>query len=303
MSAAPSLVIAVSSRVLFDAEAAHAVFAEAGSQAFLENEAARSRDILEPGLGFELVRRATEWGDREGVDVRVAVVSRRDPETGARILRSLAHHGLTKVQGSFANGVENIVPYIQAYGAHVFLSRDAKDVQAAVDAGIPAAEMTGVPAVAGEKGLRIAFDGDAVLFSDESERFYLEHGLEKFLERESTQVDVPLPDGPMVPFLRAIHQVQDQASEKLFRIALITARQGLASERAIRTLAAWGLGVDEAHFAGTTPKIGLLKAFRPHLFLDDSLRHLQPASGILPAGRVPWPTKPEDVTEGQVPGP
>lgn len=288
----PTLVIAVSSRALFDSEAEHLTFTAGGVAAFVESEIAHAADPLRPGIGFEMIRRIHAWGLEAGVDVRIAVISRRDPSTGARILRSLAHHGLTRVQGSFTNGAVDLVPYISGFGAHLFLSRDAADVQSAVDAGIPAAQLLGRLVPNEDEQLRIAFDGDAVLFSDESERFFRQHGLDAFLQREHDQVEVPLTLGPMMPFVQALVAIQAGAKRGLFRIAMVTARQGLASERAIRTLASYGVHLDEAHFCGETPKAGILNAFQPHIFFDDSDKHLLPAAEVMAAARVPWRSEP-----------
>lgn len=284
----PSLAIAVSSRALFDTEDSHAAFTSGGLDGFTRHERENAGALLEPGPGFELVRRVHHWGKEAGVKVTIAVVSRRDPVTGGRILRSLAHHGIDRVEGCFTNGATEIVPYVQGFGADLFLSRDAADVQAAVDLGIPAAQMTGIAALHGHEELRLAFDGDAVLFSHETERHYLENGLEAFLQRENELFDVPLEPGPLLPFVRALDGIQKAVGRRLFRTALTTARQGYASERAIRTLAGWGLAFDEAHFCGDTPKAGLLRAFRPHIFFDDSDRHIGPASDVVGSGKVPW---------------
>lgn len=299
----PSIAIAISSRALFDAEDGHAVFAHTGTGAFMAEEAAHTREPLAPGLGFPIVSRIARWGEKHGIDVRVVVISRRDPASGARILRSLSHHGLTKAQGSFLNGPADLAPYLSAFGAHLFLSRDPVDVQAAIDGGVPAALIDGVPvSIADDELIRIGFDGDAVLFSAQSEQFYQTHGLEAFLDREHAQVDVALPPGPMIPFLQALSAAEAAAGERLTRTALVTSRQGLASERAIRSLEKFGVHVDEAHYCGPTPKAGVLRAFRAHLLVDDQARHLDAAAGFLVTAQVPWMTAPEDAA-GTPPSP
>lgn len=289
----PHLVIAVSSSALFDTEASCRVFADGGVSAFVASEQESTTDPLSPGLGFEVIKRIHHWGALSGIDIRIAVVSRRDPITGARILRSLGHHGLTQAQGSFTSGVADIVPYLKAFGANLFLSLDGHDVQAAIDAGIPAAQLLGAPVISDDELLRIAVDGDAVLFSNESEKYFRANGLEAFLQHEHENVHVPLELGPIMPFVQALGALEKAAGCKLVRIALVTARQGLASERAIRTLASCGVAIDEAHFCGPTPKAGILEAFAPHLFFDDSETHLLPAARLMTAARVPWVTSDE----------
>lgn len=284
------LVIAASTRAIFDAETEHGVYQRDGIEAFLDAESARRGELLERGAGFQMLRRIAVWAQREGADVDIVVVSRRDPATGLRILQSLAHHGIPNVKGCFTSGASDIVPYLAAYGAHLFLSRELGDVQKAVNAGIPAAQLVGAPVEEIDAGdeLRIAFDGDAVLFHDESEKLYQRDGLAAFLDHEHENRARPLGVGPLEPFARAVRAIEMAAGKRLTRIALVTARQGRASERAIRTLESWDLQVDEAFFCGGTRKRDILAAFRPHIFFDDQDNHVRLASNLVASALVPW---------------
>ena len=290
--AAGPLVLAVSSRALFDLEGEATVFRESGLDAF----AARQRDLehvpLAPGPAFPLVRALLALNGRAPAGappfVQCIVVSGQHPDTGLRVLGSIAHHGLDIRCATFTGGAP-IAPYLAAFGVGLLLSRSQEDAQQAVDLGIAAAAMYDAPKdYAGVKGcVRIAFDGDAVIFSDESEALYKREGLAAFRANELARARDPMEPGPHGAFLLALHRIREAAPDAL-RIALVTARGAPAHERALRTLRAWGVGVDEAFFLDGRPKAPVLKAFAADVFFDDQVAHLGPASLLVPSGRVPY---------------
>lgn len=296
-----TLKVAVSARALFDLEESHTLFLEEGAAAFIEHSRELREVPLAPGVAFPLVRgllNLNTLADRPDPLVEVIVVTSFVPEAGIRILRSLNHHGLPIARTSFTGNVPT-VNYLDAYGVDLLLSKSADDAQAAIRRGIAAAVMYDLPKwgeLDDDPQIRIAFDGDAVLFSDESERVYKARKLSGFLENEKLNVNVPLPDGPFAKVLRIINELQqcDIGGRKPFRIALVTARGGDARERVLRTFDSWGLTVDEAHFLSGFPKAGILKAFRAHIFFDDQDAHVGPASEVVPSGLVPWVNPPDD---------
>jgi 5'-nucleotidase len=291
MTVSETLVVAISSRALFDLEGEARVFREDGLEAF----AAMQRDLeevpLAPGPAFPLVRglmalnAATPQGSPRFVDV--IVVSGQHPDTGLRVLRSISHHGLGIERAAFTGGGP-IGPYLEAFGAGLVLSRSQEDAQAAVDMGMAAAVMYDLP-----KGwerrdgpIRIAFDGDAVVFDGASEEICRSLGIAAFMENEATLARHPMEEGPHGRFLRGLQRIR-KAMPDAVRVALVTARGAPAHERALRTLRAWGIGVDEALFLQGLPKAPFLKAFKADIFFDDQERHLGPASLHVPTGRVP----------------
>lgn len=143
------------------------------------------------------------------------------------------------------------------------------------------------------KQIRIAFDGDAVLFSDDSEMIYQKEGLEAFEENERRLAKDPMKAGPFAKFLKTISDLQKElpATEAPIRTALVTARSAPAHERVIRTLRAWGVRIDEAFFLGGVTKKDVLKAFGAHIFFDDQAVHTEPASTVVPSARVPYKKK------------
>lgn len=287
-----TLVVAVSSRALFDLEAEDQMFRRSGLDAFARRQRDHEGDRLMPGPAFPLVRALLSLNARgtsgEPPLVEVVVVSSQHPDTSLRVFRSIAYHGLGITRAGFTGGA-NTLPYLEAFGADLLLSRSEKDVQAAVDAGIAAAEMYDLPKCweALCDGIRIAFDGDAVLFSDDSEAISRNEGLEAFQENEARFAHVPMPFGPMGGLLKGLARINAKVPGGV-RTALVTARSAPAHERALRTLRAWGLCVDEAFFLGGLPKSAFLKAFAPAIFFDDNAVHLAPASVYVPSGRVPY---------------
>jgi 5'-nucleotidase len=225
--------------------------------------------------------------------VEVVVMSRNSPETGLRIFNSLDHHGLNITRAALTGG-ESLALYLSAFKVDLFLSKDELDVQAAIDAGIAAARVYDLPPgfEPDTEKVRIAFDYDGVLVSEESEKIYQEKGLDAFLEHEKKNAKEPLPEGPFKKLLTILGELQRQGDPKdpPVRIAVVTARNRPAHERLIRTLRTWGVRVNSAFFMGGVPKDEVLKAFRAHIFFDDQEVHLSPASAVVPAAQVPYRT-------------
>ena len=287
------LVIGISSRALFDLEAENRIFETQGVKAYEEYQVRHETDILPRGAAFELVRAFLELnrlGDARLVEV--IVMSRNSPNTSLRIFNSIAHYGLDITRAALSGGAP-IAPYLRPFQTDLFLSAYRPDVQAAIDSGIAAGMiLTGtIPHCAPDRQIRIAFDGDAVLFSPDSERIYQQEGLPAFEAHERENADIPMDEGPFARFLKTIAHIQSQFSDREsapIRTALVTSRNAPAHERAIKTLRQWGVRVDEAFFLGGVRKQEVLSAFGAHIFFDDQPAHAEPASKFVPAALVPY---------------
>ena len=285
------LVIAISSRALFNLDDSHQVYQSDGLQAYSEYQVAREEEPLEPGEAFPLVHKLLRLNDRLGGDSQVEVVllSRNSADTGLRVFNSIQHYNLDISRAAFCGG-ESPWRYINAFGCQLFLSNEAEDVRYALDCGVAAATL--VSSKGGDTDsdlLRFAFDGDAVLFSDEAERVYKSEGLEAFTASEKAAAREPLAGGPFKPFLAALHRLQQAfpASEAPIRTALVTARSAPAHERVIRTLRAWNIRIDESIFLGGLNKTDFLKAYQADVFFDDQPVHCESASPHIATGHVP----------------
>lgn len=287
------LIVAISSRALFDLTESHRIFETEGVQAYHEYQVAHESEILEPGVAFPLVRKLMNLNESLGDRGRVEVIllSRNSSDTGLRVLTSAHHHGLDISRAAFTGGASPY-RYVSAFGAHLFLSADPDDVRLALAAGCAAATVLPSSGAAPEHDddqVRIAFDGDAVLFSDEAERLYREQGLAVFNERESAAAHEPLREGPFKGLLVAIHQLQTlfPPDASPLRTALVTARGAPSHERVIRTLRAWGIRIDEALFLGGLSKARFLAAFDADIFFDDQTQHCEAARMHVATGHVP----------------
>lgn len=296
VSKRPSLVVAISSRALFDLDESHRVFEEEGIDAYHAYQTAHEDDILNPGMAFSLVRKLLALNSvfQGRVKVEVVLLSRNSADTGLRVFNSIEHHGLDITRAAFTGG-RSPFEYASVLGAHLFLSAESGDVTRALRAGVAAATINSAPRVENSADqidkdqLRIAFDGDAVLFSDEAERVYRKQGLEAFEASEKAAARKPLEAGPFRRFLEVLHQMQSfaDAGTSPIRTALVTARGAPAHERVIRTLRSWQIRIDEALFLGGMDKSAFLKAFKADIFFDDQSHHVQSASQFVPAGHVP----------------
>jgi 5'-nucleotidase len=283
------LVVAISSRALFDFEEENQVFEQGDDRAYMDLQLQRLEAPAKPGVAFSLVRKLLAFNTADAQRVEVVILSRNDPVSGMRVFRSAQHYGLPIQRGSFTRG-QSPWRYLRPLNANLFLSANLPDVRAALDAGVPAAQVYPHSARASEAHpheVRIAFDGDAVLFSDEAERVFQAQGLSAFQQHERDKAALPLSAGPFKPLLEALHRLQQAGtSDMRIRTALVTARSAPAHERAIRTLMDWNIQVDEAMFLGGLPKGEFLREFEPDFFFDDQTGHIESAAQHVPAGHV-----------------
>lgn len=283
------LVVAISSRALFDFEQENLVFEQGDDSAYMQLQLSRLEQPAKPGVAFSLVRKLLSFNAPGEQRVEVVILSRNDPVSGLRVFRSARHYGLGIERGVFTRG-QPPWRYLRPLRANLFLSTHLSDVRAALDAGVPAAQVYPQSVRASDAHpheVRIAFDGDAVLFSDEAERIYQAQGLGAFQQHEIDRADQPLPGGPFKPLLEALQKLQDAASAGMrLRTALVTARSAPAHERAIRTLMDWDLAIDEAMFLGGLPKGEFLREFEPDFFFDDQTGHIESAAQHVPSGHV-----------------
>ncbi|MEY4717526.1 MAG: hypothetical protein RL563_144 [Pseudomonadota bacterium] len=285
------LVVAVSSRALFNLDESHAIFENQGKEAFCRYQIEHENEILEPGFGFQLVKKFLDLNKSfpDQPLVEIILLSQNSADTGLRIFNSIHHYQLAISRAAFTSGISPY-EYIPAFGADLFLSANGDDVRKALAAGYAAATIISGSVSNPSPQLRIAFDGDSVLFSDESERIYRQHGLAAFADNERHEAHTPLPGGPLKGFLGALHRIQNQCHSEIspIRTALVTARAAPAHERVVRTLRAWGIRIDEALFLGGMPKGAFLKAFGADIFFDDQRGHCESAeSHQITAAHVP----------------
>lgn len=300
--------ITVSARALFDLEESHQVYEREGLDAFEKYQREREHVPLEPGPVFPLVKKLLEFNKVKPAEVRpfeVVLLSRNSTDTAVRVLNSIESLGLPLIRAIFTGG-EPSSTYIEAIGPDLFLSSNPEEVAKAVNESKIAGAT--VLASAGSTGfsshptqIRIAFDGDSVLFSDEAERVYGSGGLEEFQRHEHQNASRALQDGPFRGMLEAIHTIQQAypKNRSPIRTALITARSMPAHSRAINTLKEWGVTVDEAMFLGGRNKAPYLKAFKADLFFDDSRQNIDHALGVVPSGHVPYGIRNEAGSEGK----
>ncbi|MDP3423780.1 MAG: 5'-nucleotidase [Burkholderiaceae bacterium] len=283
------LVVAISSRALFDLEEENQLFNRGDAQAYVRLQLERLEQPALPGVAFSLVQKLLRFNTAEQQRVEVVILSRNDPVSGLRVFRSAQSQGLVVERGVFTQGREPY-RYLRPLQANLFLSANTDDVRAALALGFPAATVATHSARATSNSpheVRVAFDGDAVLFSDEAEQVYQSQGLPAFQRHETQHASLPLPDGPFKPLLVALHRLQQAGTEHMrLRTALVTARSAPAHERAIQTLMAWNIQVDEAMFLGGLPKGAFLREFEPDFFFDDQVGHIESAARHVPSGHV-----------------
>lgn len=319
------LTIGVSTRALLDMEKEHEIFLEKGARAYVEYELAHERDVLAPGPAFRLIQaflrlnETDRQSDRQGVKGRrdsgagrkdcmkengeepirrteVVIMSKNSAEAALRIFHSIEHYGLDIKKAALTTGAP-IAPYLKAYHVDLYLSANEEDVRGALDCGVAAGlilrpeDRIAVQRGSGEEisQIRIAFDGDAVLFSGEAEEVFRREGVEAFCRSEKEKASLPLERGPFANFLTAVSRLQRQypPEEAPIRTALVTARSAPAHERVIRTLQSWGVRIDEAFFLGGMEKKRVLQAFDAHIFFDDNEKNTREAAKVVLAVRVP----------------
>jgi len=293
MASKQKMVVAISSRALFDLQDSHRVYEERGVDAYCHYQIEHENEVLKPGTAFPLVQKLltlNELGEaRERVEV--ILLSRNSADTGLRVFNSIQEHGLPISRAAFTSG-NSPFRYVEPFGADVFLSSDPNDVASTLDKGFAAATMLPSNQAKGsdkQDKLCIAFDGDAVVFSDEAEQVFKQSGLVEFSKHEVKAARKPLPGGPFRNMLAALHRIQAEfpADESPIRTAIITARAAPAHERVIRTLRAWDIRIDEAVFLGGLPKGEFLRTFGADIFFDDQQGHCDSARQHVPTGHVP----------------
>ena len=287
------LVVAISSRALFDFEEENRVFERDGEPAYIALQYARLDVPAREGVAFPLVKKLLAFNTPTQSRVEVVILSKNDPVSGLRVFRSAARAGLSLERGVFTRG-RSPYHYLEPLKANLFLSANESDVMGALEAKVPAARVYPESAQAASRHadeVRIAFDGDAVLFSDEAERVYQRDGLDAFTRHETLHALQPLPPGPFKPLLEALHRLQAASGTDVpvrVRTALVTARSAPAHERAVRTLMEWNIAVDEAMFLGGLDKGEFLKSFAPDFYFDDQRGHIDSARLHVAAGHVPF---------------
>ncbi|WP_096084463.1 5'-nucleotidase [Agaribacterium haliotis] len=284
------LVVAISSRALFNLDDSHKVFEAEGLEAYSRYQIEHEEQLLEPGDAFHMVKKLLGINDLiDGAPrVEVILLSRNSADTGLRVFNSIKHYGLDISRAAFTGG-QSPYCYIAPFNCHLFLSTHADDVRHALDHNIAAATLMPSNKENLESSeLRFAFDGDAVLFSDEAERIYKNQGLEAFTESEVAAAKTPLSGGPFKSFLSALHNLQAEFQQSCpIRTALVTARSAPAHERVIRTLRAWDIRIDESLFLGGMDKGSFLKAYGADVFFDDQQSHCASAQRHVATGHVP----------------
>lgn len=288
------LVIGVSSRALFDLEEENRIFEKQGLEAYSKYQTEHENDILKQGTAFPLVKALQKLNADGRYLTEIIIMSKNSSDTSLRIFNSIEHYGLDISRAALVGGA-SISPYLGAFKTDLFLSANENDVQEAINANIASGiicDHSNLPINPDDEipQIRIAFDGDAVIFSDESERIFQAQGLEAFAEHEQENARNPLPEGPFAKLLKTLSLIQQQfpKDESPIRTALVTARNAPAHERVIRTLRAWNVRIDEVFFLGGVKKSEVLKAFNANIFFDDQATHTEPASKLVPSARVPY---------------
>ena len=287
------MVVAISSRALFDLHESHQVFVERGVDAYCRYQIDHENDVLMPGAAFGLVEKLLKLNQLSKPKERVEVIllSRNSADTGLRVFNSIQHYDLPITRAAFTGG-NSPFRYVKPFGADLFLSSDPNDVASTLERGFAAATMLASnqgEQSANQDKLCIAFDGDAVVFSDEAEKVFKQKGLVEFSKHEVRSAKKPLPGGPFRNVLAALHRIQADfpADDSPIRTAIVTARAAPAHERVIRTLRAWGIRIDEAVFLGGLEKGEFLRTFGADIFFDDQQGHCESARQHVPTGHVP----------------
>lgn len=287
------LVVAITARALFDLEDGHSLFESEGLAAYQHYQRSNEHIPLQPGIAFPLVRKLLELNKLLPASVppvEVILLSRNSADTGLRIFNAIEHYQLGIARAVFTSGADTHT-YIKPFGAQLFLSANPDSVRSALEHGVAAATIlpSARPVVDHHPQLRIAFDGDAVIFGDESERVSQEAGLQAFHDHETARAAEPLSGGPFRGFLAALYALQQAlpADDPPIRIALVTARSAPAHKRVILTLREWGIRLDEALFLGGRSKGPFLEAFGADIFFDDSMHNIESARQHVAAGHVP----------------
>ena len=287
------LVIAISSRALFDLEEENQIFEKDGLDAYYKYQLENQDKSLKKGTGYRLVEnilKINSFFSSDERQVEVIILSKNNAATSLRITNAINDLKLDIIRSAWTSGT-NISNYLKAFKVDLFLSADDNDVLNAIENGVAAAKILhsneNIHNISNEQ-VRIAFDGDAVLFSEESELVYKNHGLEAFIEHEKENRNNPLEMGPFAKLLLTIAKIQAKfpTDKSPIRTALVTARSAPTHERVIKTFNLWGVRVDEAFFLGGTDKYEILQAFGADIFFDDQDVHLNLSSNVVPSAKV-----------------
>ena len=287
------LVIAISSRALFDLEEENQIFEKDGLDAYYKYQLENQDKSLKKGTGYRLVEnilKINSFFSSDERQVEVIILSKNNAATSLRITNAINDLKLDIIRSAWTSGT-NISNYLKAFKVDLFLSADDNDVLNAIENGVAAAKILhsneNINNISNEQ-VRIAFDGDAVLFSEESELVYKNNGLDAFIEHEKLNKDNPLEMGPFAKLLLTIAKIQAKfpTDKSPIRTALVTARSAPTHERVIKTFNVWGVRVDEAFFLGGTDKYEILEAFGADIFFDDQDVHLNLSSNVVPSAKV-----------------
>lgn len=297
------LVVAIASSALFDLRESDDVFRTEGLEKYRQYQRKHETAVLKPGVAYPLVRRllAVNSGFPGGErPIEVVLLSRNDPDTGLRVFNSIESHGLDITRAAFVGGRDPF-RYMEAFNASLFISADERDVNNAIADNLPAGRVLGTGVAfaddSADPELRIAFDFDGVIADDASEVVYQTQGIDAFHEREDRLASEPVERGPLARFFRDIANLQrrekefkerDESYQPRLRTAIVTARNAPAHKRVVMTLRAWDIHVDEVFFLGGINKSRILEEFRPHIFFDDQLGHIQGTAQVAPSVHIPF---------------
>ena len=291
------LIIGISSRALFNLDESHEIYEKEGLDSYRDYQIANEDKTLDPGEAFSLVKKILSinsfYKDRERIEV--ILLSRNTSDTGLRIRNSIEAHGLNISRDAFCGG-ESPHRYVKDFGVHLFLSSSFEDVKLAIESNVAAATIISRDGEnntqSNDDQLKIAFDGDAVIFSDDSEKVFHEEGLDAFIENE-VMATSPLKEGPFKSFLVELNKIQNDfdVNECPIRTALVTARSAPSDKRVIKTLREWGVRIDESLFLGGMSKQHFLKSFEADIFFDDQKKHIMDAIKTTASGHVPYGIK------------
>jgi len=284
------LKIGITSRALFNLDASHLVFMDKGLEAYKDHQVSLENIPLDPGEAFTLVKKLLSLNNLyEGEKLaEVILLSRNTADTGLRVFNSIQYHDLDIKKAAFCGGNSPHI-YAKSFGADLFLSTELEDCKSSMKNGIAAAKI--IPSkisMTEDKTLKVAFDGDSVLFSEESQQIFDQQGLDAFNKNEKDFANKPLTGGPFKSFLTELYKIQKSFSKKEcpIRIALVTARSAPSHERVIKTLRDWKIRIDESLFLGGLEKKDFLKDFGADIFFDDQIENCLAASLEVPTGQV-----------------
>ena len=211
------LVIAVSSRALFDLEEEHRLFEREGFAAYRTYQVEHQDVPLKPGVAFPFISRLLKLNEvfKDQAPVRVVVLSRNSPETGQRFFNSCRHYSLPIEAGAFTSG-QSTFPFMKAFNASLFLSANIDSVRQATSIGLPVGLVlpTSFQDEEGDTGLRIAFDFDGVVAGDEAEKKFQSEGMKAFQQEEIDKKMQPLQAGPLQSLFSKLSQLQKLDAER-----------------------------------------------------------------------------------------